>query len=122
MTPIYGVDHSQDIAWRHDHTDRRPSRPAHGGRLHESRSGQGGRARRRSRRSSSRPAREAGYVNYDLHQGIEDPGTFIFYENWESSEHLDAHLATPHLVHFAGIMGGLLDENGLTINRVRRIA
>ena len=36
--------------------------------------------------------------------------------------HLDAHLATPHLVHFTGIMDGLLDENGLTINRVRRIA
>jgi quinol monooxygenase YgiN len=66
--------------------------------------------------------KEAGFVNYDLHQGIEDPGTFIFYENWESPAHLDAHLATPHLVHFAGIMGGLLDESGLTINRVRRIA
>lgn len=65
---------------------------------------------------------EAGYVNYDLHQGVEDPATFIFYENWESAAHLDAHLATPHLVHFAGIMDGLLDENGLTINRVRRIA
>ena len=65
---------------------------------------------------------EEGYVNYDLHQGVEDPGTFFFYENWESPEHLDAHLAAPHLVHFADIMGGLLDENGLTITRVRRIA
>ena len=67
-------------------------------------------------------AAEDGYVNYDLHQGVEDPDTFIFYENWESGEKLDAHLATPHLVHFADIMGGLLDENGLTINRVQRIA
>ena len=65
---------------------------------------------------------EDGYVNYDLHQGVEDPGVFIFYENWESPGHLDAHLATPHLVEFAGIMGDLLDEDGLTINRVRRIA
>lgn len=65
---------------------------------------------------------EAGYVNYDLHQGVEDPATFFFYENWESPEHLDAHLAAPHLVHFAEIMDGLLDDNGLTINRVRRIA
>lgn len=66
--------------------------------------------------------REPGYVNYDLHQGVEDPAAFFFYENWESPEHLDAHLATPHLVHFAQIMGDLLDENGLTINRIRRIA
>jgi quinol monooxygenase YgiN len=65
---------------------------------------------------------EAGFVNYDLHQGVEDPSAFFFYENWETPEHLDAHLETPHLTDFAGIMGDLLDENGLTINRVRRIA
>jgi quinol monooxygenase YgiN len=65
---------------------------------------------------------EAGYVNYDLHQSLEDPGTFFFYENWESPEHLDAHLGTPHLVEFAGRIPELLDENGLTITRLRRIA
>lgn len=67
-------------------------------------------------------SKEAGYVNYDLHQGVEDEDLFIFYENWESGEHLDAHLATPHLVDFAAKMGDLLDSGGLTINRVRRIA
>ena len=67
-------------------------------------------------------SREEGYVNYDLHQGVEDPDQFFFYENWESGEHLDAHLATPHLVEFAGRLPDLLDENGLTVNRVRRIA
>lgn len=65
---------------------------------------------------------EDGNVNYDLHQGIEDRGTFFFYENWESAEHLDAHLATPHLVQFSEIMGDLLDERGLTITRLHRIA
>lgn len=67
-------------------------------------------------------SKEDGYVNYDLHESVEQPGTFFFYENWESAEHLDAHLATPHLTHFASIMGDLLDEDGLTINRLRRIA
>ena len=66
-------------------------------------------------------SQEAGYVNYDLHESVESPGTFFFYENWESAEHLDAHLSTPHLKRFASIMGDLLDENGLTINRLRRI-
>jgi quinol monooxygenase YgiN len=61
-------------------------------------------------------------VNYDLHQGVEDPSTFFFYENWESAAQLDAHLATPHLVRFAGMIGDLLDENGLTITRLQRIA
>ena len=67
-------------------------------------------------------SKEDGYVNYDLHQSIEDPGTFFFYENWESAAHLDAHLETPHLVRFADMVGDLLDANGLTITRLRRIA
>ena len=67
-------------------------------------------------------SREDGYINYDLHQGVEDPRFFTFYENWVSGEHLDAHLAAPHLEEFASRMSDLLDENGLTVNRVRRIA
>jgi quinol monooxygenase YgiN len=67
-------------------------------------------------------SQEEGYVNYDLHQGVEDPSFFTFYENWLSGEHLDAHLAAPHLVDFANKMGDLLDDSGLTVNRVRRIA
>lgn len=66
--------------------------------------------------------KEKGFVNYDLHQSIEDPGTFLFYENWESGADLDAHLAAPHLVQFAARIPELLDERGLTVNRVRRIA
>ena len=65
---------------------------------------------------------EDGCVNYDLHQGVEDPRFFTFYENWLSGEHLDAHLASPHLVDFANKIGELLDQTGLTVNRVRRIA
>lgn len=67
-------------------------------------------------------SQEQGYVNYDLHQGVEDPSFFTFYENWHSGADLDAHLAAPHLVDFANKMGDLLDADGLTVNRVRRIA
>ena len=67
-------------------------------------------------------SQEEGYVTYDLHESVEQPGAFFFYENWDSAAHLDAHLATPHLTRFAGIMDGLLDDSGLTINRLRRIA
>ena len=67
-------------------------------------------------------SQEEGYVNYDLHQGVDDPRFFTFYENWLSAEHLDAHSRAPHLVEFANKMDALLDESGLTVNRVRRIA
>ena len=66
-------------------------------------------------------AAEAGYVNYDLHRGVEDPAQFFFYENWESAEHLDAHLQAPHLQQALGRIDELLD-GGLTITRLRRIA
>jgi quinol monooxygenase YgiN len=67
-------------------------------------------------------SQEKGYINYDLHQGVEDPDSFFFYENWESGEDLDAHLSAPHLQDFAARIPELLDEKGLTVNRVRRIA
>ena len=69
-------------------------------------------------------SREDGYVNYDLHQGVEDPALFCFYENWESGEALDAHLQTSHLTEFAGRLEELLDggADGLVIRRVKRIA
>jgi len=40
---------------------------------------------------------EAGCINYDLHQLPDDPAKFLFYENWQSKAHLDAHMQTPHL-------------------------
>jgi quinol monooxygenase YgiN len=84
--------------------------------------GQEGELRRELQALIEPTLQEDGFVNYDLHESLEDPGAFFFYENWESAEDLDAHLATPHLVRFASIMGDLLDENGLTINRLKRIA
>jgi quinol monooxygenase YgiN len=65
---------------------------------------------------------EDGCHTYALHRGSEDPSLFIFYENWTSDEHLDAHLAMPYLVEFAGRIPELLDDSGLTLNRVDRIA
>ena len=40
---------------------------------------------------------EDGCVNYDLHRSIEHPAIYIFYENWKSKSHLDAHLQSQHL-------------------------
>jgi quinol monooxygenase YgiN len=40
---------------------------------------------------------EPGCLNYDLHQATDNPGHFLFHENWSSKQHLDDHLARPHL-------------------------
>lgn len=40
---------------------------------------------------------EAGCINYDLHQSLEDPALFVFYENWASAAHLEKHSQSPHL-------------------------
>jgi quinol monooxygenase YgiN len=64
---------------------------------------------------------DAGCVTYDLHQGLDDPAVFVFYENWESAEELQAHLRQPHVARFSAAAAGLLDGD-ITILRVRRIA
>ncbi len=41
--------------------------------------------------------KEAGCLNYDLHQLPDDPKKFLFHENWTSKAHLDAHLQSAHI-------------------------
>lgn len=41
--------------------------------------------------------KEAGCVNYDLHQSPEEPARFLFHENWTSQAALDAHLQSAHI-------------------------
>jgi len=53
---------------------------------------------------------EEGCIQYDMHQDHDDPSLFFFYENWESREHLDRHLKTPHLKDFLGQEDALLEE------------
>jgi hypothetical protein len=38
------------------------------------------------------------------------------------AEQLDAHRETPHMAAFAAVLDDLLDESGLSVHRVRRIA
>lgn len=64
---------------------------------------------------------EAGNVNYDLHQGADDPALFCFYENWESPEHLQAHMGQPHLQAFIAKAEDLLD-GPLAVHTLRRVA
>ncbi len=40
---------------------------------------------------------DPGCVSYELHAVVDDPSTFVLYEQWISEELLDAHLASPPL-------------------------
>lgn len=51
---------------------------------------------------------ENGCVGYALHQGVADPATFVFYENWASQAALDAHLAGPTITEGLAALGPLL--------------
>ena len=53
---------------------------------------------------------EAGCINYDLHQSIEDKALFILYENWTSKEDLEKHLAKPYLKELLAQASEILAE------------
>ena len=44
---------------------------------------------------------EEGCINYDMHRSIEDPGTIMFYENWETKPLWERHMESPHLAEFS---------------------
>ncbi|MCL1056786.1 antibiotic biosynthesis monooxygenase [Shewanella gelidimarina] len=52
---------------------------------------------------------EAGCINYDLHQDNENPAHFVFYENWQSREHLQTHLANSHLADYIAATEGCIE-------------
>jgi quinol monooxygenase YgiN len=51
---------------------------------------------------------EDGCLNYDLHQGVDDPGLFYFHETWASADHHRTHLETPHVRRLLAISSPML--------------
>jgi quinol monooxygenase YgiN len=54
--------------------------------------------------------KEAGCINYDLHVAPDEPSKFLFYENWTSKAHLDAHGQTPHVQNLLARMNEFCGE------------
>jgi quinol monooxygenase YgiN len=63
--------------------------------------------------------RDAGCLQYDLHQDNEDPSLFLFYENWESRELWQAHMNTRHLKDYKAATEGAVEE--FTLNEMTHI-
>jgi len=43
---------------------------------------------------------EAGCINYDVHQSVEDETLFFWHETWANKAALDEHFATPFFGEF----------------------
>ncbi|KAA9001192.1 antibiotic biosynthesis monooxygenase [Affinibrenneria salicis] len=61
------------------------------------------------------PARqEEGNIQYDLHEDINEPGVFLFFERWKSNEALEEHNKT---AHFTALIAAL--ENKVEFTTIR---
>lgn len=59
---------------------------------------------------------ETGCINYDLHQDNENPAHFMFYENWQSRELWQMHMANQHLQDYMKATEGVVVE--FTLNEM----
>jgi quinol monooxygenase YgiN len=53
---------------------------------------------------------DPGCLNYDLHEALGKPGSFLFHENWASRAELETHLQQPHVQSVLTNLGGLVSE------------
>jgi len=53
---------------------------------------------------------EPGYIQYDLHESTERPGSFLFYEIWEDEASLETHNTTPAMKAFGERTSAWIDS------------
>ncbi|MUJ19474.1 putative quinol monooxygenase [Aliivibrio fischeri] len=63
--------------------------------------------------------KEVGCIQYDLHQDNENPNVFVFHEQWESEECLQAHLDTPHIINYVKAVDGSIVS--FVLNRMTKL-
>ena len=63
---------------------------------------------------------EEGCEQYDLHQDNENPGLFMFYENWQSRDLWQTHMNAPHLAAYMAATEGAVTN--FVLNEMSKIA
>lgn len=53
---------------------------------------------------------EAGCVNYDFHQAIEDETVFLWHETWANQSALDAHFEMPYFAELGAQLKDVTEE------------
>ncbi len=61
---------------------------------------------------------EQGFIQYDLHQDVNDPRRFVLFERWSSRADFEAHCIAPHIKDFLAETADLL-ESGVFYPLVR---
>ena len=62
--------------------------------------------------------KEKGCIDYDLCRDNDDPSIFLFYENWENADDLDAHMESDHFVECFNNIEGMFE---LEVNKLTKI-
>ena len=55
--------------------------------------------------------KDAGCLNYDLHQALDNSALFLFHENWTSEALLEQHLQKPDLQAVLARLGQMVVES-----------
>jgi len=63
--------------------------------------------------------KEAGCIQYDLHQDDENLAIFVFYENWENRELWQTHMNNTHLVEYMKATEGAVAS--FTLNEMTKL-
>ncbi|MFA5471825.1 MAG: putative quinol monooxygenase [Acholeplasmataceae bacterium] len=63
--------------------------------------------------------KEQGCLKYDLHQDLEDPSIFMFYEVWETKEAWMAHDTKKHILDFKKNIEGAVNQ--ISVNKLTLI-
>ena len=63
--------------------------------------------------------KEPGFVQYDLHEALENPGQFLFYEIWEDEKALDVHNNTEAMKAFGAKAGKWIQS--VTLTKYKRL-
>ena len=63
--------------------------------------------------------KESACIQYDLHQGLDDANTFVFYEIWEDQKGLDLHNKQPYIQDFGAMVAEKLQGAPVIIKMIK---
>jgi quinol monooxygenase YgiN len=62
---------------------------------------------------------EEGCLNYDLHQDVDNPNVFMFYENWTDYDSWEQHMNSQNLDAYKKATEGCIKD--LTLNKMVKL-
>lgn len=58
---------------------------------------------------------EAGCLEYRLHQDLDDPNRYLFFETWQDRPSLERHLASAHFMRYAAATAHCITDKTVRI-------